>query len=226
MQTIPGARRPHAVVLSGHHFRQADALISVAPRKPLRAAPAAAAARPSSGKRRYQVSRAILDDTSAPMSAEDNSSWAAELAETFRRDGYATIPNAVTPEQLQLLRSAAEQEIAQILEADPDRQGNRNQDTGGRRYSIGSIQQFPQREWAQLIDFLLPTVGPLLDEIFTSQDYRVVGAGGDFSLPGARIQQLHSDLFAVPGDLLTIRPTPAAAECRSHFVDQHRTAPS
>jgi len=123
----------------------------------------------------------------------------AGYLEAFQRDGYVLVPNAVTPDQLALLRTAAEGEIESILAADPDFQGNRNVGLGGRRYSFGSVQQFPREEWAQLLDYLLQTCGPLLQAIFGSSDYRCIGAGGDFSLPGAKYQPLHSDLFGVPG---------------------------
>lgn len=119
--------------------------------------------------------------------------------EAFQRDGYVEVPNAVTPEQLAILRGAADAEIREILAADPDFQGNRNVGIGGRRYSFGSVQQFPRQEWAQLLDYLLPTCGPLMHAIFGSADYKCIGAGGDFSLPGAQYQPLHSDLFGVPG---------------------------
>eukprot|EP00192_Tetraselmis_astigmatica_P010480 CAMPEP_0117668286 /NCGR_PEP_ID=MMETSP0804-20121206/11461_1 /TAXON_ID=1074897 /ORGANISM="Tetraselmis astigmatica, Strain CCMP880" /LENGTH=379 /DNA_ID=CAMNT_0005476153 /DNA_START=196 /DNA_END=1336 /DNA_ORIENTATION=+ len=127
--------------------------------------------------------------------------------EAFHRDGFVAIPNAVTPDQLALLRAAAEDEIEKILESDPNRAGNRNRDRGGLRYSIGSVQQFPRQEWALMLDYLLVSCGPLLDEIFKSSEYHVVGAGGDFSLPGAQMQPLHTDLFQIPG-----LPDPQAAK--------------
>jgi hypothetical protein len=46
--------------------------------------------------------------------------------------------------------------------------------------------------WASMID--LPTITPIVTEIFGSSDYRVWGAGGDLCLPGAiEYQHLHSD---------------------------------
>ena len=49
---------------------------------------------------------------------------------------------------------------------------------------------------AMLVD--LPTIVPIIDAIWKNQDYTCIGAGGDYSLPGAKIQQLHSDM----GDFL------------------------
>lgn len=40
----------------------------------------------------------------------------------------------------------------------------------------------------------LPTVLPIIDAIWQSQEYTCSGAGGDYSLPGAQRQVLHSDM--------------------------------
>eukprot|EP00951_Prasinocladus_malaysianus_P036292 scaffold380929_cov50-Prasinocladus_malaysianus.AAC.1 len=66
------------------------------------------------------------------------------VLESFHRDGYVAIPNLLSPEELEAFREAAESEIACILEADPEREGNRNVGMGGHRYSFGSVQQFPR----------------------------------------------------------------------------------
>ena len=51
-------------------------------------------------------------------------------------------------------------------------------------------------EWAVLVD--LPTILPIIDALFGSQKYYCIGGGGDYSIPGAKIQPLHADM----GDFL------------------------
>ena len=64
------------------------------------------------------------------------------------------------------------------------------------RYCYGttssSRQMLHHPAWTQMID--LPTVTPILTEIFGTDDYLVWGAGGDLCLPGAiEYQHLHTD---------------------------------
>lgn len=61
---------------------------------------------------------------------------------------------------------------------------------GFARYSFGDQLQHP--EWTQLID--LPTTAPILEAIWGSREYSCMGGGGDYSIPGAQIQPLHSDI--------------------------------
>ncbi|MFW6039151.1 MAG: phytanoyl-CoA dioxygenase family protein [bacterium] len=130
----------------------------------------------------------------------------AAASAAFHRDGFVAIADALTDEQLAFARDGAERVIKEQVEADPERTGNR----GSHRYSFGSQLHHP--EWAMLID--LPTILPIIDAIWQSQDYYCMGGGGDFSLPGAQIQPLHSDISpdAIPdptGQLkLTDLPTP------------------
>ena len=65
------------------------------------------------------------------------------------------------------------------------------------RYSYGtasaSRQLLHDPVWASMID--LPATTPLLKAIFGSDDYLVLGAGGDLCLPGAvEYQHLHGDV--------------------------------
>ena len=58
----------------------------------------------------------------------------------------------------------------------------------------------------------LPDMLAVVDKIWGSTDYRCTGAGGDYSLPGARIQPLHADMgdfFHDPQGLVTVRDVPA-----------------
>ena len=40
----------------------------------------------------------------------------------------------------------------------------------------------------------LPTILPIIEAIFNSNQFVCSGAGGDYSLPGAKIQHLHRDM--------------------------------
>lgn len=104
----------------------------------------------------------------------------------FHRDGLVVMRDALTARQLAYARSGADRVIMQQTEAIPLEQANR----GYARYSFG--QQIHHPEWAQLID--LQTVLPVLEAIWKSSDFHCWGAGGDYSLPGARIQKLHADI--------------------------------
>lgn len=131
---------------------------------------------------------------------------AEEAAAVFHRDGFVTIADALSDAQLAFARAGAERVIKEQTDADPERKGNR----GSHRYSFGPQMHHP--EWAMLID--LPTVLPVIDAIWQSESYYCTGGGGDYSLPGAQIQPLHSDIpdNVIPdptGQLkLTDLPTP------------------
>jgi hypothetical protein len=116
--------------------------------------------------------------------------------ELFHRDGFVAVSDALPPEQLGRLRSAAADVIATLVAADPE--GAVGGGAGGlpHRYSFGgtsaSRHMFHRPEWCELID--LPTTTPILAAIFGSPDPIVYGAGGDLALPGAiEYQGLHSD---------------------------------
>ena len=79
-----------------------------------------------------------------------------------------------------------------VFQATPLEQANR----GYARYSFGPQHQHP--EWAQLIE--LPALLAILEAIWGSPDFHCSGAGGDYCLPGARIQHLHADIGDVIAD--------------------------
>ncbi len=117
----------------------------------------------------------------------------ARAVRVFHRDGFVVVKDALTATQLEFIRSGCDRVIAEIIALDKNRTGNR----GSHRYSFGSSsitgQLLHHPEWAMLLD--LPTVTPILVEIFGSDDYIVRGGGGDFCLPGAvEYQPLHSDM--------------------------------
>jgi hypothetical protein len=107
-------------------------------------------------------------------------------ANIFHRDGFVAIKNALTPEQLEFAQQGANRVIAEQVETI----GLKNANRGYARFSFGDQTRHP--EWAMLID--LPTTLPILDCIWGSREYSCSGAGGDYSVPGAKIQKLHSDI--------------------------------
>jgi ectoine hydroxylase-related dioxygenase (phytanoyl-CoA dioxygenase family) len=126
-------------------------------------------------------------------------------AETFHRDGFVCLRNALSPEALAYAREGARRVIAEQTQSTPLADMNR----GYARASFGDQLHHP--EWAMLVD--LPTVLPVVEAIWNSPDFTCTGAGGDYSLPGARIQPLHSDIGEIiydPLGMVTVRdlPTP------------------
>lgn len=109
-----------------------------------------------------------------------------KAATIFHRDGFVVIRDALTPAQLKFAQAGARRVIAQQTAAIALEKANR----GFARYSLGSQIEHP--EWQMLID--LPTTTPILEAIWNSQDYSFIGGGGDYSLPGAKAQPLHSDM--------------------------------
>jgi ectoine hydroxylase-related dioxygenase (phytanoyl-CoA dioxygenase family) len=125
-------------------------------------------------------------------------------AKIFHRDGFVAIKNALTPEQLAFARKGAERVIKEQLDADPERKGNR----GNHRYSFGPQHHHP--EWAMLID--LPHILKIVETIWGSPNFNCSGAGGDYSLPGAKMQPLHKDMgdyFQDPSGQVTFHDTVA-----------------
>ncbi|MEO6907122.1 MAG: phytanoyl-CoA dioxygenase family protein [Abditibacteriaceae bacterium] len=125
-------------------------------------------------------------------------------ATIFHRDGFVAIKDALTPDQLKFAQSGAQRIIKQQTEATELEQANR----GFARYSFGDQIKHP--EWSMLID--LPTTLPILDAIWNGPDYICTGGGGDFSVPGAKIQPLHSDIGEFlhdPSGQVTFHDVPA-----------------
>ena len=127
-----------------------------------------------------------------------------KAATIFHRDGFVAIENALTPAQLQTAQAGAQRVIAEQTAAIKLEEANR----GFARYSFGDQTRHP--EWTMLID--LPTILPILNAIWSSEDYSCSGAGGDYSVPGAKIQHLHSDMgdfFRDPLGQTTFHDIPA-----------------
>ena len=113
-------------------------------------------------------------------------------AALFHRDGFAVVTDALTNEQFAYLTEGAHRVVTEQTAAIPLEEANR----GFARYSFGSQIHHP--EWAMLAD--LPTILPIIKAIFASDQFICSGAGGDYSLPGAKIQHLHRDMPDVIGD--------------------------
>ena len=124
----------------------------------------------------------------------------------FRRDGFVVVANILNDEQTEFLRSGCDEVVAQILELDRDRKGNR----GSHRYSFGGSSltrsQLHRPEWQMLLE--VEAAADIVTAIFGSRDYVLRAASGDFCLPGAvGYQPLHSDV----GDWLDNTRTPFSA---------------
>jgi ectoine hydroxylase-related dioxygenase (phytanoyl-CoA dioxygenase family) len=132
------------------------------------------------------------------------SSDVERAATIFHRDGFVAIRDALSAEQLKIAQAGANRVIAEQVE----KIGLENANRGFARFSFGD--QTRHSEWAMLID--LPTTLPILDRIWGSEEYSCSGAGGDYSVPGAQIQKLHSDIgdfFHDPQGQATFHDVPA-----------------
>ena len=124
-----------------------------------------------------------------------------ERAKTiFFRDGFVVVENLLNEEQLATFREGSARVLREILE--PDGHDGRKYLTETNRlphrYSYGttsaSRQLLHDHAWASMID--LETTTPIMEALFGSEDYVVLGAGGDLCLPGAiEYQHLHADLY-------------------------------
>ena len=120
------------------------------------------------------------------------------IASIFRRDGFVVVRDLLDAEQLARFREASARVLQEILNI-PGTDGRKYVTESYRlphRYSYGtasaSRHMLHDPAWADVID--LPTTTPILRRIFGSDDYLVVGAGGDLCLPGAiEYQHLHYD---------------------------------
>ncbi len=107
-------------------------------------------------------------------------------AELFNRDGFVAVRDALTPEQLDRMKIAADAAILQLMEDDRDCSAGGGAGGLPHRYSFGggsaSRHMLHVTEWCELID--LPTTTPIAAEIFGSSEYVVGDAGGDIAMPG------------------------------------------
>jgi len=119
-------------------------------------------------------------------------------ARIFRRDGFVVVRDVLNAEQLQRLREGSSRVLAQLL-SEPGPDGRKAFTESGKmphRYGYGTCSNTRHMAhdstWVELMD--LPTTTPLLAKLLGSEDYLVLGCGGELSLPGAvEYQHLHRD---------------------------------
>ena len=107
-------------------------------------------------------------------------------AAIFHRDGFVCVENPLSAEQFLAVKADAEK----VMQQQQEEFGLEHMNRGFARHSFG--MQLAHWGWCILVD--LPTILPIVDAIWNSDDYTCTGAGGDYSLPGARIQHLHADM--------------------------------
>ena len=107
-----------------------------------------------------------------------------------------------------------------MLEVDPTCAAGGGAGGLPHRFSFGSSSASRHMlhvdEWVDLVD--LPTTTPILEAIFGSPNYILIGAGGDVAMPGAiEYQGLHSDnVWTEPHDPSGRFTTARAAGPGSH----------
>jgi hypothetical protein len=120
-------------------------------------------------------------------------------ARIFFRDGFVVVRDLLDAGNLARWREGCARTLQQILQI-PGMGGRKYMTESFRlphRYSYGtssaSRHMLHEAVWASMID--LPTTTPILTKIFGTDQYKLVGAGGDLCLPGAiEYQALHADL--------------------------------
>ena len=117
----------------------------------------------------------------------------ARAVALFHRDGFVAVSDILNAEQVAILAAGCDEVAKEIVDLDQDHKGNR----GSHRYSFGGSSltrsQLHHPAWQMLLD--IPAVTQLLNAIFSSPNYTLRAASGDFCLPGAiDYQPLHSDI--------------------------------
>ena len=139
-------------------------------------------------------------------------------ADLFHRDGFVVVRDLLGPEQLARLKAATERALEAMLAVDPTCAAGGGAGGLPHRFSFGSSSasrhMLHEDEWVDLVD--MPTTTPILQAIFGSPNYILIGAGGDVAMPGAiEYQGLHSDnVWTEPHDptgRVSIREMPVPA---------------
>ncbi len=120
------------------------------------------------------------------------------IARIFHRDGFVVVRDLLDAEQLARWRDACVRVLKALL-CIPGPDGRKYVTETERlphRYSYGTSsacrQLLHEQVWADMVD--LPTTTPILERLFATSDYLLLGAGGDLCLPGAvEYQVLHVD---------------------------------
>ena len=141
----------------------------------------------------------------------------------FYRDGFVVVRDVLTADQVKFLRRGCEREAEAVVAEDPNPEGRYRYSYGGASITNSLLHR---EEWVMLVD--LPTLVPIITAIFGSPDYHLRRTAGDFCLPGAMYQRLHTDIvdrvggFSDPRGILSIRDLPCPAVC-CNFLAQDFT---
>lgn len=114
----------------------------------------------------------------------------AGAVQAFRRDGFVVLSDALDPEGVAKLRRAMTEKGEAIVRRDEAGELPEWKRHGFRRYSFGEYGHSPEWEYLGENDRVLP----VLRGIWQGRDFRAVGCGGDFVLPGGSWQVLHNDM--------------------------------
>ncbi len=157
-----------------------------------------------------------------------------QVVRRFRRDGFVLIGDVLSAEQITTLREGCQAVIDEVLALDTEQAGNR----GSQRYSFGGSSltrsQLHRPAWQMLLS--LDPVLDLVATLFSSDDYILRAASGDFCLPGTTgYQRLHADVrdwesqssspfssFHDPSRRISIRDLPCPYIC-VNFLPQDVT---
>lgn len=110
--------------------------------------------------------------------------------QAFLRDGFVVLSDGLPPDEVDKLKCIVTQKADNILRLDEAGLEPAWKQHGFRRFSYGEYGH--SREWEYL--GLNERVLPILKGIWQGHDFRAVGAGGDFVLPGGTWQPLHNDM--------------------------------
>lgn len=134
-------------------------------------------------------------------------------AELVIRDGFAVIADVLTGAEIEGLRVGVDRVAKTLVDQVSPRVLR-----GLNRFSLP--QTINEPEWAALINH--PVALDVLARVWGGDDFTCLDAGGDFSLPGAPIQPLHSDLpdfFYDPLAQTTFSDVPAPFVVVNYLVD-------
>eukprot|EP00747_Dinoflagellata_sp_TGD_P050828 gnl/TRDRNA2_/TRDRNA2_146984_c0_seq1.p1 gnl/TRDRNA2_/TRDRNA2_146984_c0~~gnl/TRDRNA2_/TRDRNA2_146984_c0_seq1.p1 ORF type:complete len:350 (+),score=53.16 gnl/TRDRNA2_/TRDRNA2_146984_c0_seq1:67-1116(+) len=128
---------------------------------------------------------ALADKEGVHLFSEEE---AAAAAEHFHKHGFVVLLNAVSGDALKNLQQASAQLIRQAVERLPG--GNR----GAQRWSLGrtTADKCYGRACVEPADN--KHICSVLSHIRRSEKFTLLCTGGDFSLPGAAMQEMHADI--------------------------------
>lgn len=137
-----------------------------------------------------------------------------QAVDAVLRDGLVVLPGVLGADEVATIRKAVDRVSARQIAGMPFEQANR----GPGHYSIPDSSDEP--EWAELIDH--PAVLPILDRLWGTTRYTACLGGGDYSMPGAGPQELHSDLWEFlhdPHEQVNVRDLPPPWIIVNYMID-------